>query len=131
MFVSSVLRPRVELVRTTNVAQAVQRAAAFVAAATNPLAVLIDVALSAGGGGNVDLEIMWGDVLDSEADLPYPLLSLAEFEAFESTDGPSLKTLINDAVIARPLDIAYAWGAATGATAGKLCALVAFITPGS
>lgn len=131
MFVNSVLLPEVKIFRATNVAECAAQAAAFVAASTNPLAVIIDVALTQGGGGNVDLELIWGNVSDLEADLPYPRLSLATFVAIEGVYGVSVETLVNAAIAARPTLIAYAWGTATGSAAGKVAAVVAFVSPGS
>lgn len=130
LIANSALRPRTKTFRDTNAAGSVEQANAFIVAEStdNPLAVFIDVMSTAGGGGNTDCEIVWGDVTDDALDTPYPLLSTVVIVGFEAVDGPTLDQQIEASVTANPSLAMYAWGYGTGSAAGKVVCTVAYCT---
>jgi hypothetical protein len=128
LIANSDLRPRTTTFRAVNIAEAVEQANAFIdtTSTDNPLAVFLDVMATAGGGGNTDCEIVWGDITDGALDTPYPLLSSVVIVGFEAVDGPGIDEQVLASVTANPTLAAYAWGYGTGSAAGKVVCTIAY-----
>jgi hypothetical protein len=130
LIANSELRPRTAIFRANNVHEAVNAANEFVTAesAANPLSVFIDCMATGGGGGNVDVQLVYGDVEDGALDTPYPFLDTVVLVGFEGTDQVSVAGSINAILEDSPTLALYAWGTGTGAAAGKVFEVVALCT---
>jgi len=112
--------------RANNAAEAAHVANAFLRGLDDSPVGLVDFALTAGGGGNVDLCLMLGDQYDSEAG--FPSSAICSFVGFESNDGASLEAAVNSDLAGPDATKKVAgWSTATGAAAGKLCAVCLFL----
>jgi hypothetical protein len=123
-------RTFLKTLRANNVAELAIQATAYVAD-FNPGKVIVDFALSAGGGGNVDLMLLIGDF--EPGSTGFPPTQTTTFEGFEATDGQSLDLEINrvlDGTEQTGQDEVLGWSTATGAAAGKVCVVLALTAGG-
>jgi hypothetical protein len=117
-------------IRANNAREAALAATAYVEN-FNPAKVIVDFALSAGGGGNVDLCLLIGDFEPGQTGFPSTQTTI--FRGFEATDGQSLDLEINrvlDGTEQTGQDEVLGWSTATGAAAGKVCVVLALTAAG-
>jgi len=114
--------------RANNAAEVAHAANLFLRNLDNTPIGLVDFSLSAGGGGDVDLCVLFTDAAyDPEAG--FPSTQICSFIGFENTDGRTLANVINaDLVPPDPTKEVAGWSTATGAAAGKLCAVFLFVS---